>query len=357
LDRRSDSQLADQLWALIEADHIIRLPYVGGEYYLDALDEVAYQFMVRDTLRNNAYRQVIQQRVGGKIVVEIGPGSRMFMTLMCVEAGARLVYAIEASETAYHKAQALAVQAGVQEKVVLIPGWSTEVDIPELADVCLSELIGPIGNAEGALRSLNNAKRFLKPDGVMIPAGCLTWVSPVSKPPNGYDAPWLAELVDAMAGLVYEKVGREFPFTRHVIYNFPQQNLIAPPQVFEEIWFDHPYTPEVCDTTLSFTVQEAAVFDGLLLWIHLMVDRQMVIDALDKTNWAPVYVALESLAVEAGDVICVRCRSEQPAGRRTPVYVFETSVTRNTTTISHVINYPDGALAHDVARELPCNVP
>ena len=193
MDSRSDSQFADQLWALIQADHVIRLPYVGGEYYLDALDEVAYQFMVRDSLRNNAYRRVIQQRVGGKIVVEIGPGSRMFMTLMCVEAGARLVYAIEASETAYHKAQALVVQAGVQEKVVLIPGWSTEVDIPELADVCLSELIGPIGNAEGASRSLNNAKRFLKPDGVMIPAGCLTWVSPVSKPPNGYDAPWLAE--------------------------------------------------------------------------------------------------------------------------------------------------------------------
>jgi predicted RNA methylase len=357
LDSRSDSQFADQLWGLIQADHIIRLPYVGGEYYLDALDEVAYQFMVRDTLRNIAYRQVIQQRVGGKIVVEIGPGSRMFMTLMCVEAGARLVYAIEASETAYHKAQVLVVQAGVQEKVVLIPGWSTAVDIPELADVCLSELIGPIGNAEGASRSLNNAKRFLKSDGVMIPAGCLTWVSPVSKPPNGYDAPWLAELVHAMAGLVYEKVGSEFPFTRHVIYNFPQQNLIAPAQVFEEMWFDYPHTPEVCDTTLSFSVQEATVFDGLLIWIHLMVDRQMVIDALDKTNWAPVYVALESVAVRPGDVICVRCRSEQPAGRWTPVYIFEASVTRNTTIISHVINYPDGALAHDVARELPHNVP
>ena len=99
------------------------------------------------------------------------------------------------------------------------------------------------------------------------------------------------------------------------------------------------------------------MFDGLLIWVHLLVDRQTVIDAFDKTNWAPVYVALEPLAVQAGDLICLRCRSEQPAGRWTPVYVFEASVTRNTTTISHVINYPDGALAHDVARELFRNVP
>lgn len=356
MDPCNDEQFADRLWTLIEANHVVRLPYVGGDY-LDALDEVAYHLMVRDTLRNDAYRRIIQQRVSGKTVVEIGPGSRLFMTLMCVEAGARRIYAIEANETAFRKAQALAVQAGVQDKVALIPGCSMDVDIPELADVCLSELIGCIGNAEGASRSLNDAKRFLKPDGQMIPAGCLTWVSPVCKPPDGYEAPWLTEFVDAMAASVHRKVGREFPFSRHAIYNFPRQNLLARPQVFEEIWFDQPRPSEVCDTALSFTVEEAAVFDGLLAWVHLMVDRQTVVDAMDRSNWAPVHIALGSIAVRAGDRILVRCRSEQPTGRWTPVYVFEASVTRGRTTISHVISHPDGALANEHARQPPSHLP
>jgi len=41
-------------------------------------------------------------------------------------------------------------------------------------DVCVSEIIGSIASAEGAAASSNDARRFLKPDGVMIRAVCDT---------------------------------------------------------------------------------------------------------------------------------------------------------------------------------------
>jgi len=56
-------------------------------------------------------------------------------------------------------------EAGLADRLVLIHGDAMKVELPELADVCISELVGPIGGSEGAAVILNNARRLLKQGG------------------------------------------------------------------------------------------------------------------------------------------------------------------------------------------------
>ena len=44
----------------------------------------------------------------------------------------------------------LVERLGLQDVIHLIHGDATKVEIPEPADVCVSEIVGPIGGCEGA---------------------------------------------------------------------------------------------------------------------------------------------------------------------------------------------------------------
>ena len=71
---------------------------------------------------------------------------------------------------------------GLEDRIILIHGDATKVQLPELGDVLVSELVGPIGGSEGAAVILNNARRFLKDTGIMIPLKNITRIAPVSLP-------------------------------------------------------------------------------------------------------------------------------------------------------------------------------
>ena len=323
--KSSDKDLGDKYWEICSSE-VVMLPNIGD--YL-AYNEIIYQYMARDTLRQEAYEQAIRQNVKDKVVVEIGPGSQLIWTLICVEAGVRKIYAIEENETAYHAAKQLAQQKGVSEKIELIQGLSTDVNLPEKADVCISEIIGCIGNSEGVARYLNDAKRFLKPNGIMIPAGCLTLLSPGFKPEVTYWDDFLEEVLQDYQRNISKKLGKEFKITRYYIHNFPKSNLIGSPQSFEEMWFNDEVIAEEFDKTLTFPVEKSSPFDGLVLWIKLYVDSEAVLDTLNQTtSWEPLYIPMEPFSLEKGDVIEVRCRSKVSANQANPDYFFESLVKR-----------------------------
>lgn len=62
--------------------------------------------MIEDSVRTNAYQQAIFQNmdVAGKVVADVGCGSGI-LSMFCAQAGAKRVYAIEASKIAVHARQ------------------------------------------------------------------------------------------------------------------------------------------------------------------------------------------------------------------------------------------------------------
>src|SRR5262249_11483926 len=141
-------------------------PSAGSELIYD---DVLYNAMTLDKARHDCYRRAFQKVARDKIVVDIGTGRDALLARMCVEAGARKVYAIEILERPAQQAKALVEKLGLSDKIIVIHGKGQEVQLPELADICVSENVGHIGGAEGCDVILDDArKRFLKLGGLLI---------------------------------------------------------------------------------------------------------------------------------------------------------------------------------------------
>lgn len=125
--------------------------------------------MLDDTRRTDAFVAAIRESVRpGDIVLDIGTGSGI-LAITAAQAGAAHVYAIEASDIAGLAARAFE-DNGVADRVTLVRGWSTQVELPERATLLVSEIIGAEPLEEDILgTTLDARRRLLTPDARLIP--------------------------------------------------------------------------------------------------------------------------------------------------------------------------------------------
>lgn len=113
-----------------------------------------------------------------KVVLDVGTGSGI-LAIWSAQAGARKVYAVEATKMAEH-ARELARANDVGHVVEVIEGSIEDVALPEKVDVIISEWMGYFLLRESMFDSVIWARdRWLKPDGVMYPSHARMWVSPI----------------------------------------------------------------------------------------------------------------------------------------------------------------------------------
>jgi amino acid adenylation domain-containing protein/non-ribosomal peptide synthase protein (TIGR01720 family) len=298
-----------------------------GEY--DVYDELLYYAMTHDEPRNRAYRAAIDRAVEGSVVLDIGTGADAVLARFCIGAGAEKVYAIEVGEDAFRRAREQVERLGLTNRITLIHGDSTQVRLPEKVDVCVSEIIGTIGSSEGAISILNDARRFLKDEGTMIPRRCITRIAPVSLPDQLANSLHLNKLPAAYVRQVFDKVGHPFDL-RICIKNFSEANLLSPPSIFEDLDFSGLVTPEL-EADVRFSVSRASILHGFLLWLNLYPADGELLDSLnDSLSWLPVFfpVFYPGINVSAGDVIRARCARRTGEYGSMPDYAIKGVLTR-----------------------------
>ncbi|MHC5762542.1 amino acid adenylation domain-containing protein [Nostoc sp.] len=301
-----------------QKDQIELWPSVG-EY--PVYDEFLYYAMTNDHLRNHSYKVAINQLVKDKVVVEIGTGKDAILSRFCVEAGAKKIYAIEMGEEAYRQAEANINNLGLSDKITLLHGDATQVNLPELADVCVSEIMGTIAGSEGVTVILNDARRFLKQDGVMIPFKGITKIAPACLPDELLDNPRFTKLTAYYTEQFFKEVGYPFDL-RLCIKKFPKSNIISNVDNFENLDFTKFVTPEYCHE-ISFTINKDSRLDGFLLWLSLETVPGEIIDILEhECNWLPVYFPIfyPGIQVSAGDRIQASCKGTLSDNNLNPDY-------------------------------------
>src|SRR5207245_2204446 len=83
-------------------------------------DDVIYYAMTNDRRRNEAYRRALAAAVRGKVVVDVGTGQDAILARICVEEGARHVYALERMPETVRQARATIAQLGLEEAITVI---------------------------------------------------------------------------------------------------------------------------------------------------------------------------------------------------------------------------------------------
>lgn len=263
-------------------------------------DDLAYSAMTLDERRNDSYRAAIKHHVPGKVVVDIGTGPEALLARFCIAAGARHVYAIELLEATYHKARARLEQLGLQDQITLIHGDATSISLPKLADVSVSEIVGAIGNAEGAASIINGTRHLLKPAAQVIPERSRTLFAPVQLPDSLLENRGFGPLAHSYIDRIFAAYGRPFDL-RLSVRGLSYDTLLSAPQSFEDFDYRALVQPEYA-AQARFDITRPGRCDGFLVWLTLDCGAGPVLDILQHEHcWLPVFLPL---AAQGRDMAC-----------------------------------------------------
>eukprot|EP00798_Chlamydomonas_sp_ICE-L_P031985 gene31985-33911_t len=137
--------------------------------------------MLEDHKRTGAYYQAVmsnRRQFQGKVVLDVGTGSGI-LALFAAKAGARKVYAVEATDMAV-QARKLIAHNKMSDTIEVIQGTIESIELPEKVDIIISEWMGYFLLRESMLDSVLVARdKFLKPGGAMYPSHATMLLAPI----------------------------------------------------------------------------------------------------------------------------------------------------------------------------------
>jgi len=129
----------------------------------------------RLTQYERAIAAVVRQ---GDVVLDLGTGSGLLAVLAC-RAGARRVYAIEASD-AVQMGTLLTSTTEFAERIEFVHATSQKVALSEQVDVIVGDIHDTFGFQPGGLASIMDVRdRLLKPGGTLIPQATELMIAPL----------------------------------------------------------------------------------------------------------------------------------------------------------------------------------
>jgi hypothetical protein len=263
--------------------------------------------LLHDEIRTNAFRDAIRRVVTpDSVVLDLGTGSGILSFFAC-EAGARRVFAIDATHSA-DLASFLSRQLGYSGRIQVFHERSTTVELPEPADILITETIGAFAFDERILSSVIDARaRLLKPEAIIVPRRVELYLVPVD------DASIYKRSVSWWTTKPYGlDLSALSVFASNVVYvgDVGSGSFLAPPEMV--ITADlTTITNSGVSGSVQFTTTRAGLMHGFAGWFRAtLVDGIELSNEIPGTNWEHVFLPLQSpIAVEAGTPIDVNLES------------------------------------------------
>ncbi|XP_005104067.1 probable protein arginine N-methyltransferase 6.1 [Aplysia californica] len=152
-------------------------------YFQSYCDLSVHQLMLKDRPRTLAYRKFLETNrdvIKDKVVMDVGAGTGI-LSLFAAAAGAKKVYAVEASDVALI-CEEVVKDNDLESVVEVIHGAVEDISLPDgvKIDVIISEWMGFYLLHESMLDSVICARdKFLSPDGIMAPSSATLYMAPV----------------------------------------------------------------------------------------------------------------------------------------------------------------------------------
>ncbi len=263
--------------------------------------------MVSDRPRTSAFAAAIRQVVQpGDVVLDVGTGTGI-LAMLAAQAGARKVYAIDATEIA-EVAACLVAANGLTDQIQILHGVASELQLTEKVDLIISEWLGNAAFAEGMLHAVLDARdQHLAPTGRMLPSKVRVLIAPLDEPIL-YNAEGPGFWRERIHGLDFSSLQEvELSQGRTTQIRVEPAAVLAPGQVLleldllkasaEDVWFDG---------LRSFIPVRDGVLNGFCLWFEAELCEGIVLDTgpfSPETHWAQTYLCFSPQPVRAGERI------------------------------------------------------
>ena len=258
-----------------------------------------------DRVKLKAYESAINQLVRpDSIVMDLGCGSGL-LGLMALRAGAHKVLFVEEGEVIEVARQTI-VQAGFDDRAEFFRTNSFELSLPERVDVVVCDHIGYFGFDYGAIGLLNDArKRFLKPDGIVVPAAIEVRIAPIeSQTCREIAGQWR----DGSVPADFEWLGTTAANSKHAV-RLEELDLLAGPAALATLELG-PESPPYLSWTTEFTCTRDGTLDGIAGWFDCQIlddvhmsNSPTLAECLDRPQaFLPIDTPVE---LKAGDTIKV----------------------------------------------------
>jgi len=214
-----------------------------------------HEDMIKDRVRTNTYRDAILNNPSDfkdKVILDVGAGTGI-LSFFCAQAGAKTVYAVEASDIA-DLTKVVVEQNKMGHKILVIKGKMEEIELPEKVDVIVSEWMGYFLLYESMLESVIVARdKWLKPEGKMYPAEANMFITPYT------DEEYIEDKIEFwrnLYGIDYSYMishSLKMNFQEPQVELVPPQNELSRPFLFKTINCKTIVWSELQSFTSSFT--------------------------------------------------------------------------------------------------------
>lgn len=260
--------------------------------------------MLADHSRNEAFYNALKKVIkpGKTTVADIGCGTGI-LGFMARKLGAKDVYFYEQASV-IELARRLARENKI-DHCHFFAHPSTEMIDPPKVDIVVSEILGNFALEENMVATLDDARRFLRPEGIIIPASVEQFVAPV------VSDKFYQELC------VWDDVGFDLDFSsaknmslnNAYVRRFAPEDLLDGGQsaaVWDSIDFHKIGNKSTRRGTAEWTLKRPQILFGVAVWWHagLVPGIDLSTSPLaPKTHWEQLYFPAETpLEAQKGDV-------------------------------------------------------
>lgn len=314
-------QYMEHLWLTQPPDDTLTQFARGYEDYLqvplqplmDNLESCTYEIFERDPVKYTEYQKAMYQAIIDKVSEEEKEHKTIVLMVVGAGRGPLVRAALTAARKAERKIKVYAVEKNPNAVVTLQAQqdemWGESVTVvssdmrhwnaPEKADILVSELLGSFGDNELSPECLDGAQKFLKDDGISIPASYTSYIAPIHSP----------KLYSEVAQMKDRDKHPLAPFEMPYVVRLHNRTELDQPQPL--FTFHHPNHDKVIDNTrykiLTFDIQYNCTLHGFAGYFETVLYKDIILSIVPKNHsigmfsWFPIFFPLkEPLYLLAG---------------------------------------------------------
>jgi len=237
-----------------------------------------HYWMMNDMARNRPYQEAIARNVTPEtLVLEIGTGSGL-LAMMAAKAGAKQVITCEAEDLIAAQARQIITDNGFQSQIQVFHKLSHDLvipdDLPEPADILITEIFGAWLPSEGAFEAIAHAvTHLLKPNAKVFPSGANLYLMAIecSELHQRY---WVDDSIGFdLSGF------NEFQYSRPAFMGQVDQHIYRPlsdPYCFAQLDFGGGQM-ELTEQVIEIPVVAEGRVHGICTWFDLLIDDKLML--------------------------------------------------------------------------------